>query len=151
MAQKRVPGLFPADVPASRQPFIDLAHLRKCDVRDGRLVYCRHKTGRQITLRIPREALRLIYAYRDDNPSSAYLFPILHTDAGGAVGTEGIIAYTSRLCGVSTGVCVCLPGGFFRASKSARTRRGIPGPRLPSIAVCSSVLSAKHWGTPPCG
>ena len=89
VAQKRVLAYFLLMFLLRGMPFIDLAHLRKCDVRDGRLVYCRHKTGRQITLRIPREALRLIYAYRDDNPSSAYLFPILHTDAGGRSGYGG--------------------------------------------------------------
>lgn len=34
-------------------PFIDLAHLRKRDVKDGKIAYRRHKTGKQITLRIP--------------------------------------------------------------------------------------------------
>jgi hypothetical protein len=36
-------------------PFIDLAHLRKQDVKGKYIVYSRHKTGRQITVRIPKE------------------------------------------------------------------------------------------------
>ena len=38
-------------------PFIDLAHLRKQDVKGKYIVYSRHKTGRQITVRIPKEAI----------------------------------------------------------------------------------------------
>lgn len=37
-------------------PFIDLAYLRKQDVKGNRIVYSRHKTGRQMTVRIPKEA-----------------------------------------------------------------------------------------------
>ena len=58
-------------------PFIDLAHLRKKDLQDNKIIYCRHKTGKQITVRIPSEALPLISAYRDRNSDSIYLFPIL--------------------------------------------------------------------------
>ena len=61
-------------------PFIDLAHLRKRDMRDGRITYCRHKTDKPITVRIPREALALIMKYADRHSASPYLFPIL--DAG---------------------------------------------------------------------
>lgn len=58
-------------------PFIDLAHLRKQDIRGNNLVYCRHKTGRQLMVRIPREAILLLEMYRNRNPDSTYLFPIL--------------------------------------------------------------------------
>lgn len=57
-------------------PFIDLAYLRKQDLRGDKIVYCRHKTGKKITVRIPREAAALFEAYRDKNPASLYLFPI---------------------------------------------------------------------------
>ena len=33
-------------------PFIDLAHLRKRDMQDGRITYSRHKTDKPITVRI---------------------------------------------------------------------------------------------------
>lgn len=58
-------------------PFIDLAYLRKKDIRGNSIVYCRHKTGRQITVRIPREAVQLLEEFQDADPSSVYLFPIL--------------------------------------------------------------------------
>ena len=58
-------------------PYIDLAHLRKQDVKEGCIVYSRHKTGRQITVRIPKEAISLLEEFRNKNPNSIYLFPIL--------------------------------------------------------------------------
>ena len=58
-------------------PFIDLAHLRKRDMQDGRITYSRHKTDKPITVRIPREALVLIAKYADRHSASPYLFPIL--------------------------------------------------------------------------
>lgn len=58
-------------------PFIDLVHLRKKDIRGNKIVYSRHKTGRQITLCIPKEALPLIKEYKDRNADYIYLFPVL--------------------------------------------------------------------------
>lgn len=58
-------------------PFIDLAYLRKQDLQGNRIVYCRHKTGKQLTVRIPPEAMKLLEIYRDRDTSSPYLFPIL--------------------------------------------------------------------------
>lgn len=58
-------------------PFIDLAYLRKQDVKGNKIVYCRHKTGKQITVRIHKEAETLFEKYRSTNPDSVYLFPIL--------------------------------------------------------------------------
>ena len=59
-------------------PFIDLAYLRKQDVKGNRIVYSRHKTGRQMTVRIPKEAMELMKEFKSKNPDSIYLFPILH-------------------------------------------------------------------------
>lgn len=58
-------------------PFIDLAYLRKQDVKGNKIVYSRHKTGRQMTVRIPKEAEGLMEEFRNKNPDSIYLFPIL--------------------------------------------------------------------------
>lgn len=57
-------------------PFIDLAHLRKSDLRDGRIIYRRHKTGKLMVVDVPPEAMRLIQKYRD-RTGSGYLFPLL--------------------------------------------------------------------------
>ena len=58
-------------------PFIDLAHLRKKDVKGKCIVYSRHKTGRQMTVRIPKEAAGLMEEFKNKNAGSIYLFPIL--------------------------------------------------------------------------
>lgn len=44
----------------------------------GKIAYRRHKTGKQITLRIPREALPLLKEFKDKDETSLYLFPILN-------------------------------------------------------------------------
>ena len=59
-------------------PFIDLAHLRKVDVQGNRIVYRRHKTGKQMTVCIPREALPLLKEFKNKDSTSLYLFPILN-------------------------------------------------------------------------
>ena len=58
-------------------PFIDLVHLQKGDVKGDFISYCRHKTGKQITVRISRYARELFEKFRDRNPTSPYLFPVL--------------------------------------------------------------------------
>lgn len=58
-------------------PFIDLAYLRKSDVKGNLLVYHRHKTGRRMTVQITPEAVKLLDECRDRNKASPYLFPVL--------------------------------------------------------------------------
>jgi integrase len=76
-------------------PFIDLAHLRKCDVQGNSIVYCRHKTGKQMAVHIPEEALGLIKEFRDKNPQSVYLFPVL--DARLRIGRKLYECYQAAL------------------------------------------------------
>lgn len=75
--QKRAMAYFMLMFFLRGMPFIDLAHLRKCDVKGNQIVYCRHKTGKSITVTITRDALRLINEYKSKDKKSAYLFPIL--------------------------------------------------------------------------
>lgn len=63
-------------------PFIDLAHLRKRDIQGNMIVYCRHKTRRQMMVRIPKEAVPLMKKFADRCPGSIYLFPILDSGLG---------------------------------------------------------------------
>ena len=58
-------------------PFIDLAHLRKSDLRNRRITYRRHKTGKLMVVDMPPDAMRLLQKYRDKTDSE-YLFPLLH-------------------------------------------------------------------------
>lgn len=78
--QKRTLAYFVLMFLFRGMPFIDLAYLRKKDMKGGAIVYRRHKTGKQMTVHIPREAVPLINEFRDKNSQSPYLFPIL--DAG---------------------------------------------------------------------
>lgn len=78
--QKRTLAYFVLMFLFRGMPFIDLAYLRKKDMKSGAIVYRRHKTGKQMTVHIPREAVPLINEFRDKNSQSPYLFPIL--DAG---------------------------------------------------------------------
>lgn len=72
-------------------PFIDLAHLRKRDMQDGRITYSRHKTDKPITVRIPREALALIAKYADRHSASPYLSPYSMRGYGTAGSRTAII------------------------------------------------------------
>lgn len=58
-------------------PFVDLVHLRKCDLKDGVLSYRRRKTGRQTHIQVEPCAMEIIgrYARKDDTPG--YLLPII--------------------------------------------------------------------------
>ena len=58
-------------------PFIDLAHLRKSDLRNRRITYRRHKTGKLMVVDVPPDAMRLLQKYRDKTDSE-YLLPLLH-------------------------------------------------------------------------
>lgn len=58
-------------------PFIDLAHLLKSDLRNRRITYRRHKTGKLMVVDVPPDAMRLLQKYRDKTDSE-YLFPLLH-------------------------------------------------------------------------
>lgn len=58
-------------------PFIDLAHLRKSDLRNRRITYRRHKTGKLMVVDVPPDAMRLLQKYRDKTDSE-YLFPLLY-------------------------------------------------------------------------
>ena len=78
--QKRILAYFVLMFLFRGMPFIDLAYLRKKDMKGDTIVYRRHKTGKQMTVHIPREAIPLINEFRDKTSQSPYLFPIL--DAG---------------------------------------------------------------------
>ena len=57
--------------------FIDLAHLRKSDLRDGFLHYTRSKTGQRLTIRWEKDMKNLLEKYQAQTASSPYLFPFL--------------------------------------------------------------------------
>ena len=57
--------------------FIDLAHLRKTDLRDGYLHYTRSKTGQRLSVRWEKDMQAIVDKYQSQTSSSPYLFPFL--------------------------------------------------------------------------
>ncbi len=72
-------------------PFVDMAYLRKSDVRGGSFSYCRHKTGQRLTVHIEPQMQRIL----DRHPSKTiYLLPILN---GGGDAQSTYHSYVSAL------------------------------------------------------
>ena len=63
-------------------PFVDLAYLRKSDLRGNVISYRRRKTGRPLSVTLTTEAMFLLQKYMNWEEQSPYLFPILHSDEG---------------------------------------------------------------------
>lgn len=57
--------------------FVDLAYLRKDNIRQGVLRYYRKKTGRQIEVKVTPAMQSIIHCFSDRVSKSPYLFPIL--------------------------------------------------------------------------
>lgn len=74
--------------------FVDLAHLHKKDLQDSTISYRRHKTGTLLTVEVPPTAMSLIEQYRNANPDSPYLFPIL---SGNRKSEEEYVEYQHAL------------------------------------------------------
>ena len=55
--------------------FIDIANLTQTNIMEDKLIYKRHKTGKQIKIPLQPQAIELIKKYH--NAESPYLFPIL--------------------------------------------------------------------------
>lgn len=56
-------------------PFIDIAHLRKKQIRGDTLTYRRHKTGVEVVMHLEPESKAIIEKYY--NQKSEYVFPVL--------------------------------------------------------------------------
>lgn len=63
-------------------PFVDLAYLRKSDLRDNIITYRRRKTGRSLSVTLTSEAMILIKKYINRDSSSPYLFSFLKSREG---------------------------------------------------------------------
>lgn len=95
-------------------PFVDLVFLHKSDLQGNILSYRRQKTGTEMRVDVPPAAMELIGKYRNKNPHSPYLFPIL---SGNNQGEQLYIEYQralrtynynlgrlAKLCGVTSKV-----------------------------------------------
>ena len=57
--------------------FVDLAYLRRCDLKGNVISYRRHKTGRRLTVAVSKEAMEIIRRNENADPESPFLFPII--------------------------------------------------------------------------
>ncbi len=60
---------------AMGMPFVDIAYLKKHQMRDGFIRYARHKTGQQICVAVTSVMLDIVNRYHEAN--SEYVFPFL--------------------------------------------------------------------------
>ncbi|WP_291587632.1 site-specific integrase [Bacteroides sp.] len=58
-------------------PFVDLAHLRHTDIRDGILYYHRSKTGQPLFVQLDLKADEIIRRHVTDKNKSCYLLPLI--------------------------------------------------------------------------
>lgn len=63
-------------------PFVDLAYLRKKDLKGNVLFYRRRKTGKALTVVLSPETMQMINLVKSTDENSPYLFPILHSMEG---------------------------------------------------------------------
>lgn len=132
--QRRALGYFRLMFFFRGMPFIDLAHLRKRDVQGNMIIYCRHKTGRRLTVRIPKAAFPLLKAFSDKNPASLYLFPILK--GGFQSGAALHRSYQKALC-------------CFNKQLSQVSSRLLPGVKVSSYTARHTWATLSfHLGTP---
>lgn len=73
-------------------PFVDLAHLRKSDVKNNTIYYYRQKTRQQLSVHIEPCASQIINRYKNKSANSPYLLPIITR-----TGEEGYKQYKSAL------------------------------------------------------
>ena len=59
--------------------FVDMAYLCRKNLQGSRIVYCRKKTGQQLTIEVSPEAQEIIDKYSSD---SQYILPIIKTENG---------------------------------------------------------------------
>lgn len=73
----RAQGLFVLMFLLRGLPFVDLAYMHKNDLNENVITYRRRKTGRQLTVTVPPDAMELLDQYMNTDANSPYLFPIL--------------------------------------------------------------------------
>lgn len=75
----RAQGLFVLMFLLRGLPFVDLAYMHKNDLNENVITYRRRKTGRQLTVTVPPDAMELLNQYINTDADSPYLFPILRS------------------------------------------------------------------------
>lgn len=108
---------------AMGMPFVDIAYLKKGQLKDGYIHYARHKTGQRIQVALLPCMLRIIERYQEND--SDYVFPILTADHSPAAASS-----------------IQLPPApiqLFLATAGAVSPQS-----LPSLLLCGAPLLGKH-------
>ncbi|KAA3233869.1 tyrosine-type recombinase/integrase, partial [Akkermansia sp. BIOML-A40] len=82
LAMRRAQDMFVLMFLLRGLPFVDLAYLRKSDLRDNVITYRRRKTGRPLSVTLTPEALELLKKYMNRDSHSPYLFSLLKSGEG---------------------------------------------------------------------
>lgn len=69
--------LFVFSYCARGMAFVDMAYLRKENIGKGVIVYCRHKTGQSLTLRIEPCIEVILRRYLSEDLETSYVFPVI--------------------------------------------------------------------------
>ena len=80
---------------AMGMPFVDMAHLRRRQIKNGMLTYCRRKTGQSVSVRIEPYLQEIIDRYTDE--PGDYVFPILSAADSAAAYHAALNRYNRRL------------------------------------------------------
>ncbi len=68
--------IFLFSVAVCGMPFVDVAHLQWCQIKDGRLFYRRSKTGECLSVLLEPEAKEILRRYKGKG-AGGYVFPVL--------------------------------------------------------------------------
>lgn len=63
-------------------PFVDIAYLRKTDLKNGMLAYCRKKTNQYLTVAWEAEQQKIVDRYAHKAENSRYLLPVILREDG---------------------------------------------------------------------
>ena len=80
---------------AMGMPFVDIAYLKKSQLRNGCIYYARHKTGQQIQVALLPAMLEIIMRY--EKGDSEFVFPILSDKVEDSVSSLSVSAQQHRL------------------------------------------------------
>lgn len=70
--------LFLFSIYMQGMPFVDIAHLKKDQMKNGFISYKRKKTNQYLTVKLHDKAKAIIHKYQTGDPDCPYLFPILY-------------------------------------------------------------------------
>ena len=63
-------------------PFVDIAYLKKTDLKNGLISYCRKKTNQPLTVEWEREQKEIVERYAKQAEGTPYMLPIIHKTDG---------------------------------------------------------------------